>query len=114
MGVDDSTGLPVCRLAEAPDGAVPKTQNVVVLSMADCKAIELWGIEKPQLPREAGARERAQAAAERNPPPPPDDGRGVGRALTAVTRAIDVGIRPSVGSVVAARLFLRCGEVPPR
>ena len=75
VGVDDSTGLPVCRLAEAPDGAVPKTQNVVVLSMADCKAIgELWGIEKPQLPREAGARERAQAAAERAPPPPPDDG----------------------------------------
>ena len=72
VGVDDSTGLPVCRLAEAPDGAVPKTQNVVVLSMADCKAIgELWGIEKPQLPREAGARERAQAAAERAPPPPP-------------------------------------------
>ena len=51
VGVDDTTGLPVCRLAEAPDGAVPKTQNVVVLSMADCKAIgELWGIEKPQLP----------------------------------------------------------------
>ena len=61
VGVDDSTGLPVCRLAAAPDGAVPKTQNVVVLSMADCKAIgELWGIEKPPLPREAGARERAQ------------------------------------------------------
>jgi hypothetical protein len=75
VGVDDTTGLPVCRLAEAPDGAVPKTQNVVVLSMADCKAIgELWGIEKPQLPREAGARERAQAAAQRAPPPPPDDG----------------------------------------
>ena len=75
VGVDDTTGLPVCRLAEAPDGAVPKTQNVVVLSMADCKAIgELWGIEKPQLPREDGARERAQAAAQRAPPPPPDDG----------------------------------------
>ena len=75
VGVDENTGLPVCRLAEAPDGAVPKTQNVVVLSMADCKAIgDLWGIDKPQLPREAGARERAQAAAERAPPPPPDEG----------------------------------------
>ena len=74
VGVDENTGLPVCRLAEAPDGAVPKTQNVVVLSMADCKAIgELWGIERPQLPRVEGARERAQAAAERAPPPPPDD-----------------------------------------
>ena len=74
VGVDENTGLPVCRLAEAPDGAVPKTQNVVVLSMADCKAIgELWGIERPQLPREEGARERAQAAAERAPPPPPDE-----------------------------------------
>mgnify|MGYP003314938877 CR=1 FL=1 len=61
VGVDDTTGLPVCRLAEAPDGAVPKTQNVVVLSMADCKAIgDLWGIEKPQLPREAGARDETE------------------------------------------------------
>ena len=79
VGVDDSTGLPVCRLAEAPDGAVPKTQNVVVLSMADCKAIgELWGIEKPQLPREARGRERAAGRGSAPPPPPPDDGE-VGR-----------------------------------
>jgi len=75
IGVDDNTGLPVCRLAEAPDGAVPKTQNVVVLSMADCKSIgELWGIDRSQLPREQGAREKAQQAAQGRPPPPEDEG----------------------------------------
>ena len=111
VGVDDSTGLPVCRLAEAPDGAVPKTQNVVVLSMADCKAIgELWGIEKPQLPREAGAR---GGAGGRGRPPPPRL-RGRRRGGPARRRVARRSSRPA-GRARAARLSSSAGgEVPPK
>ena len=64
--IDDETGLPTCRLAEQPEEAVPKTQNVVVLSMRDCQEIgRLWGIDKTPLERDGGAA--------RPPPPPPDD-----------------------------------------
>ena len=51
--IDEDTGLPTCRLTEPPEEAVPKTQNVVVLSMQDCKDIgDLWGISRPELERD--------------------------------------------------------------
>ena len=53
IAIDDATGLPTCRLTEPPEEAVPKTQNVVVLSMQDCKDIgDLWGISRPELERD--------------------------------------------------------------
>ena len=56
--IDEATGLPTCRLAEPPDERVPKTQNVVVLSMKDCKDIgALWEIDRPILARDQGDAE---------------------------------------------------------
>ncbi len=53
IAIDDATGLPTCRLTEPPEEAVAKTQNVVVLSMQDCKDIgEAWGISRPMLARD--------------------------------------------------------------
>lgn len=53
LAVDAKTGLPTCRPAEPPEEAVPKTQNVVVLSMQDCRDIgDLWKITNPPLARE--------------------------------------------------------------
>mmetsp|Transcript_26272 Transcript_26272/g.78783 ORF Transcript_26272/g.78783 Transcript_26272/m.78783 type:complete len:121 (+) Transcript_26272:164-526(+) len=63
--VDPSTGLPTCRLAEPPEEALKKTQNVVVLSMEDCKQIgELWGISDPPLRRERDGNTPADDDAE--------------------------------------------------
>ena len=50
--IDPDTGLPTARLTNSPEEAVPKTQNVVVLSMANCAEIgDLWKIQRTKLTR---------------------------------------------------------------
>lgn len=53
LAIDAETGLPTVTCAEPPEEAVPKTQNVVVLSMQDCRDIgELWKITGKPLARD--------------------------------------------------------------
>ncbi|KAJ1446436.1 hypothetical protein M885DRAFT_546521 [Pelagophyceae sp. CCMP2097] len=55
LEIDPATGLPCARLTQAPEEAIHKTQNVVVLSMADTAQIaELWRLQANELKR-AGA-----------------------------------------------------------
>ena len=71
--------------------------------MADCKAIgELWGIEKPQLPREAGAREQRPHRSDE-------------RAAQGAPRPLDASKRvPTTAHRKNALGFGRCSPGPGR
>ena len=53
LEIDPASGLATARLSDPPDNVVPKTQNVVVLSMANVQDIaKLWNIKKTTLSRQ--------------------------------------------------------------